>query len=230
LDKQFLTEGRFPAWSPDGKKIVYVLSDIQIIDVTSKQTVRLTSGITCFFPTWSPDGKKIAYEVAPPGDAAGIWIMNADGSEKRQVVRSGRARMPDWSPDGKKLVFILSVDGEGPGEVATVSLQDFSIVHLTSDVFQDYYPAWSPDGQKIAWCAHRGSKPSAASIGVWVMNADGTQQRQLARWGYKPSWSPDGSQIVYDQDNEDRSQSYLLTITLYMMNADGTNRRHLTLP
>ena len=53
-------------------------------------------------PAWSPDGSQIAYVVKRFG-VYQIWLMNADGTEQKQIVRSGVAfsdYLPTWSPDG----------------------------------------------------------------------------------------------------------------------------------
>lgn len=157
-----------------------------------------------------------------PVDSAGIWIMNADGSQRRQVIRFS-GRMPDWSPIEDKLVFIGVPAQAAPyNEVGTIDLKDSLVVRLTVNSFDDGDPSWSSDGSKIAWGSYAGANPSS---GIWIMNANGTNQRQLTRWGGYPSWSPDGRQIVYYQANEDGR-----TGSLWIMNADGSNQRQLTKP
>lgn len=220
ISKRFLTTGFLPAWSPDGRKIAYVnKNDIQI--------TRLTSWGSCFSPNWSPDGTKIAYDATTnwptvPVDSAGIWIINLKDFSKKQVVRFNGG-MPEWSPDSQKMVFVQAIANEAPyDEISIIALQDSTVVRLTNNSFDDRDPAWSPNGSEIAWGSYAGANPSS---GVWVMNADGTDQRQLTRGGGYPSWSPDGRQIVYYQANEDGR-----TGTLWLMNADGSNQRQLTKP
>ncbi|WP_217913379.1 TolB family protein [Miltoncostaea marina] len=58
-------------------------------------------------------------------------------------------------------------------------------------------PAWSPDGLRIAFISTRGPGGTAD---VWVMNADGSDQRRLTQESADasaPSWSPDGGRIAY---------------------------------
>ncbi|HCO04088.1 MAG TPA: Tol-Pal system protein TolB, partial [Actinobacteria bacterium] len=77
------TDEWFPAWSADGKRIVFVdRPTIQVIgaDGTGRLTVSRCGG-SCAgtgWPIWSPDGTQIAFANARVGGWH-IWIMNADG-------------------------------------------------------------------------------------------------------------------------------------------------------
>jgi hypothetical protein len=74
-------------------------------------------------------------------------------------------------------------------------------------------PRWSPDGTKIVF---------SRNPGIWIINADGTNQHQIRATGLYPAWSPDGTKIVFAEGvpigpphgNKDR---------LHVMNADGTS-------
>jgi hypothetical protein len=55
-------------------------------------------------PRWSPDGRRLAYV-----DAGNLWIMNANGSHKRQITNAAPNRTdgrPTWSPSGRYLAFV----------------------------------------------------------------------------------------------------------------------------
>jgi Tol biopolymer transport system component len=57
-------------------------------------------------PAWSPDGKRIAFASNRDG-AYEIYVMNADGGNRRRLTRTPRRKSsdsPDWSPDGRRIV------------------------------------------------------------------------------------------------------------------------------
>lgn len=90
---------------------------------------------------------------------------------------------------------------------------------LTSDRAHDLRPIWSPDGARIVFFSGR-----AGNYDIWVMDADGNNQRQLTTDegdDRRPAWSPDGRQIVFDSDRGGARN-------LWVMDADGGNQRQLT--
>ena len=110
-----------PQISPDGRTVAFT---VQTIDLTADKrptqiyTVPLAGGAARQIthegesnerPRWSPDSKSIAY-VSDRGGSAQIWIMNADGSDVRQVTNlATEAGGELYSPDGKRLVFTSEV-------------------------------------------------------------------------------------------------------------------------
>jgi TolB protein len=53
-------------------------------------------------------------------------------------------------------------------------------------------PVWSPDKDMIAFARNDGTADS-----VWVMDANGSNERLVAEDGIQPAWSPDGSRLVF---------------------------------
>jgi Tol biopolymer transport system component len=177
-----------------------------------------------FFPAWRPDGQWITYDrsIADASGPQGLWVMRNDGTDRRFLIGG---RMPDWASDGAHLIYIGLLR-----EIFRVKVSDTTeIARLTSFNQADPYsrdnrnPRYSPDGTKIAFWSQAPSQVPQ----LWVMNADGTNPRQLTTEGADLfSWSPDGRQLVYVHYSYRRAD--LNNGTLWIMNADGSNKLQLT--
>ena len=174
------------------------------------------------WPAWSPDGSQITFSSFQ--DASwDIYIMNADGTNVRQLTDGFWGEQASWSPDGTQLAFSGYKDGNE--SIFVMNVDGTEVEQLTNADRGDDDPAWSPDGTQIVFSSDRDGDSE-----IFVMNADGTNVRQLTDNSYGDSnkardgqatWSPDGTQIVFSSDRDGDSE-------IFVMNADGTNVRQLT--
>lgn len=150
-----------------------------------------------------------------------IWKMKADGSGKRRISyepMQGEVRMPSWSPDGSKIVHIRYFVGTFSSEIVGMDTSGANTIRLTTNSAGDYYPRYSRSGTKIAFT----SQPSTGRPQIWVMDADGTNLRQLSTTqGYTCDWSADGERIVY-------TDSRPVSGRLWLMRKDGSEKRQFT--
>jgi dipeptidyl aminopeptidase/acylaminoacyl peptidase len=163
---------------------------------------------------WSPDGAQIAFVSRVEGHV-GIFTANSDGSHIVLLDADPTASWPSWSPDGERIAFSsaradASIDGCPPGDFAgsgALCPSDIYVMNgdgsglqrLTVDPRPEFGPVWSPDGQELAF-TRQGDGPVLGTT-IAVMNADGTQVREVASTpdgsDFRPSWSPNGSSLVY---------------------------------
>jgi Tol biopolymer transport system component len=108
---------------------------------------------------------------------------------RRRLTRSPASDLrPAWSPDGRKIAFLSSRDGNQ--EVYVMNADGSGQRRLTRNPAYDGGPAWydggsawSPDARKIAFVSSRDGNRE-----VYVMNADGSGQRNLTRSPASEGW------------------------------------------
>jgi len=206
------------------------VQDIYVIRTDGSGLRRLTHGSAKeFTPSWSPDGRWIAYRHQPGSDESGeIYVIRADGSGARNLTRNPAGDYaPAWSPAGKWIAF-ASARGSAQGipDIYVMKGDGSGVRRLTRNSDIDEYPTWSPDGKRIVFSSTAGVGFSGESRVLWVMNADGSQLRQLSHGPYdmRPAWSPDGKRIAYESS---RGAPASTPRTIWVMNADGSYRRRV---
>ena len=220
----------YPAWSPDGTKIVFAREfgtangvvqnwEILVMNADGTGEIQLTNNnVDDWDPAWSPDDTRIAFSRGQGnGVNFDIYVMNADGSNVIQLTDTPTAWeiQPAWSPDGSKIAF--SGATESGYEIFVMNSDGSGRTQLTYTSTWNGDPAWSPDGSKIAFVSQLNGQH------IWVMNVDGSNQHQIvydSQFDSQPAWSPDGSRIVYS--------SLRYGQDLWIMNPDGSHQIQLT--
>lgn len=148
----------------------------------------------CLACSGSTEPGQAAYEIIFRGQLGnsdgGFIVMNADGSARRVLARpSDGFFCPSLSPDGNRLLYATATTNR----LAVLDLRSGAESQLTQGTLWSQCPAWSPDGRRIAF--FRGPSTAPNGFGLYVMNADGSNVRELASDGYVWNgidWSPDG--------------------------------------
>jgi len=238
------------AWSPDSRQNAFSLSDyrnmdrfdrgIWSVDVASGEQRLIVPGTGLMtpdgfpwaysHPVWSPGGKTIAIGGVYYGTESRMYnayVVSSAGGEVK--LWREEALILSWSPDGQHMLL-----KEGPNRYRpSLWITANTGAHgrkLTPDGWGDEDGTWSPDGRQIL--CQRGSMPGFGALTgpmhLWIVNADGTGQRQLTfddaydEGGRKCVWTPDGETIVFGRYETEANRG-----SIWSIKPDGSDLRKL---
>jgi len=153
---------------------------------------------------YSPKGDKIVWVTDSLGNWT-IWIMNDDGTGKKQLTSSNMiSGWPSWSPDGQKITYWVYDSTSKTCDIWKMKADGSSKVKLTTDGTLKEPPAWSPRGDRIAYISNK-----TGNMEVYVMNQDGGGEKQLTKGhvsiGFgcyiqgRVCWHPDGERLYFEE-------------------------------
>jgi Tol biopolymer transport system component len=185
--------------SADGKKIVFTSTrdgdlDIYTMDADGKNVRRLTNELGYDGgPFFSRDGRKIVYRAHHPKTPEQIerykkllaenviepntfelWVMDADGSNKKQVTNLGVASFaPYFTPDGRRIIFSTNYPNRRSRnfDLYVVNLDGTGLERVTYNETFDGFPMFSPDGRKLVFASNRNAAKEGDTnvfIADWV--------------------------------------------------------------
>jgi len=163
----------------------------------------------------------IAYSSEESGNIE-IYLTDEEVRSKIQVTNHpGVDRYVAWSPDGKRIAFYGKYDERKTWSIHTMNIDGTNRKRLTHAKHQwDSSPAWSPDGRKIVFSRSYRNAEGKWTEQIWIMNSDGSEQKQLkSLTGGGPYFTKDG-RIVYHSQTE--------TSEICIADADGSDMRKLT--
>jgi len=200
------------AWLPDSTGIVYSSSrdgTMPYLPILGMWAVRLRDGsvrrvISGETSYMNPDiSKSGAIVVSRMRLHADIWKFPVDGRPAENVRRgirvtrqTGHVLTPTASPDDREVAFLS--DSGGHANLWVVNTETGELHQVTYERDPNVAvgaPLWSPDGHTIAFVCSRGNK--GLSFGVWLVDSDGSNLRNVANPGQGPAWSRDGRWVYY---------------------------------
>jgi imidazolonepropionase-like amidohydrolase/Tol biopolymer transport system component len=215
--------------SNDGKEIVFdMLGDIYVMPITGGTATLLSGGVAFDVqPRFSPNGKYISY-TSDKGGGDNIWIMNRDGSNKRQVTKENFRLLNNatWMPDSEYLIARKHYTGTrslGAGEMWMYSIHGGEGVQLTkrkNDQQDAGEPNVSPNGKFLYFSEDMSpgptfeysKDPNGMIYAIRQLDlSSGKLTNFIAQQGgaARPQVSPDGKMMAYVKRVRLKSVLYL---------------------
>jgi dipeptidyl aminopeptidase/acylaminoacyl peptidase len=218
--------------SPDGAKIVYVLTtsdlarasrsnQIWMMDASGRNARRLSpEGQSAGSPRFSPDGRLLSFITAKDGNA-NIFLMNTEGGEVRQLTNISTGVYDQlWSPDGKWMAFSTDVYPECGGDdacnkrIAERWEKGPLKAHMADDLFYRHWNAWK-DGTRthIFLASVAGGEPRDLTPGDF--DSPSFQLGGPLQYDF----SPDGTELVFVSNHDEQPETstnndlWLLSLT-----------------
>jgi dipeptidyl aminopeptidase/acylaminoacyl peptidase len=223
-------------WSPDGKWIGFVMFTPKAEDWAIEMPAAPANA------KWTAPPKvvdKLHYRMDRAGLSRGgfnhLYVVPADGGTARQVTTGDWSLGApfdaltfgaewSWLPDGKSAVIEGLAEGDGDmnyrdSNIYLVDIATGKLRRLTPDRGRHSTPSVSPDGSKIVFASHAFTKQTYKTQDLFVMNADGTNLRNISGgmdrdptfFGISvTAWAPDGSGVyIAPEDRGSRNVVFL---------------------
>ena len=217
--------------SPDGRTLAFaLLGDIYTMPIAGGTPTRIAEGLAWEVqPRFSPDGQMIAF-ISDRAGGDNLWLMRADGSDKRQVTKEDfrLINQPSWSPDGRYIAakkHFTTQRSLGTGEIWLYHVSGGGGVQLVKRANESLQkelgePIYAPNGNAIYYTRNvtpgnsfEYAQDSNAGIFAVERYDIDTGEVTTAISGYggavRPTPSPDGKRIAFVRRDKDRSQLWI---------------------
>jgi Tol biopolymer transport system component len=171
-----------------------------------------------------------------------VYTADTTGADLRSIFSSpGYDAEATVSPDGTRIVFTSTRDGDL--EIYTMNVDGSDVQRLTTTLGYDGGPFYSHDGSMIVYRAWHPQTPEGEAdyralladnkvrpsrMEIWVMNADGSDQRRITDLGganFAPYFHPDNQRIIFSSNHENPEGR---NFDLYLIGLDGSGLTRVT--
>ena len=217
--------------APDGLMLAFtLLGDIYTMPIAGGTPTRIAEGLAYEVqPRFSPDGKRIAF-TSDRGGGDNIWVMNRDGSDKRQVTKEDFRLLyqPSWSADGRFIAakkHFTTGRSLGTGEIWLYHASGGGGVALVKKPNEQHQkelgePVFSPDGKGIYYTRNITRGPvfeyaqdsNTDLFNIERYDLDSGEISTVASGpggSVRPTPSPDGKRIAFVRRERARSKLYV---------------------
>lgn len=207
----YFNQGIGYRWSPDGAQLIYSSYNklYRINRDGTGLTLLATAPADRHFREcdWTAQGNRILVQtVGISVYDAEIYLMNADGSNRTQLIGNlpGRLDSPSFSVDGRRVLYTRDVDGfdDATGRqlnahVFTQNVDGTGTLDVSAGPggttgagkptgFNDVVPRYAPDGSKIIFVQVNNVNRSTPD--VYTMDLDGRNRTRLFQNATLPDW------------------------------------------
>jgi len=191
-----------PAFSPDGKRIVFVRlgKGIFSIGLDGTNEKRLTKNGRDSYPVWSPNGKQIAF-LRPYKKQWTLFVMPSSGAKEHRLPLAPPGGRPAWTTDGKAILLPTAAD------VSRLDPRTGRItgrVDLQAELQSSTAAAVAPNGRSIAYIGRRpltgpedcGESP-CPMFALYLASTARKKPLKIANGTGPATWLPDGRTVIY---------------------------------
>ena len=204
---------RDPAWSPDGKHIVYLSDASGEYELTLRssdgkgQPKQLTHGGAAFRydPLWSPDSKRIAFS-----DKTGsLYIADVNNADVTFVDKDEWTRMASyaWSSDSRWLTYAKNGTNQH-GNIMIYDTNDSTVRQVTSDFYSDSRPVFDAKGKYLFFRSNRALSPLYGDLDDTWIYPNTTQLYAVTLQADEPSpLAPRSDEEEIEEEKEEKQDN-----------------------
>jgi Tol biopolymer transport system component len=186
-------------------------------------------------PAWSPNGEQVAFIQENPGGSKELWVVEADGTDVRQVAACGypcnNMIGPEWRAADPAGIYVGRDEGPSKFMLSRLDLDTGVMADVVVREDGATAEAWrlSLDGSRAL--VNRDMLSDASQAAIFVVDLASGEERQLTPYDYsldRADWMPDGRIVFNSPSLGLYNDGDAGPANLWVMDADGRHLQQLT--